>query len=277
MNSRPKKQLGQHFLVDQHVLADIVHAIAPQPSDRLVEIGPGPGALTLPLLDAAGKLLAIELDRDLVPVLAERATSHGELELIRASVLKVDLDELAARLDGPLRMVGNLPYNISSPILFHCLAHRPAIHDMTFLLQKEMAERIVAGPGSKTYGRISVMVQLACRADLLLEVGPQAFRPPPKVDSALIRLTPRPEAEQPDVDGKLLADVVRAAFSQRRKTLANALKRLMPREHIEAAGIDPSLRAEALTPAEFIALARQFQPSHADWQRAQGRFSDNRT
>lgn len=259
MSPALKKALGQHFLVDRDVLANIVHAISPLPGERLVEIGPGDGALTLPLLDAASSLTAIELDRDLHPVLAARAAAHGELQLVGADVLDVDLAALADSLGGPLRLVGNLPYYVSSPILFHCLAHREAIVDMTFLLQKEVVDRVVAAPGSKTYGRLSVMLQLACTASALLEVPPEAFRPPPKVRSALLRLVPRPAAELPQVDPATLAAVVKAAFAQRRKTLANALGGLLDRAGIQAAGIDPGLRAEALPPEAFVLLARSLQ------------------
>lgn len=255
MTPRLKKHLGQHFLSDVGVLGRIVQAIRPRRGDRLVEIGPGGGALTLPLLDAAGTLTAIEIDRDLHAPLRARARAHGDLDLIERSVLEVDLTALAAARGGPLRVVGNLPYNLSSPILFHCLTHRAAIVDMVFLLQREVVERVVATPGGKTWGRLSVMIQLACRGEALFEVPPQAFTPPPKVASALLRLVPRPEAEQPQVDAVRLARVVRAAFGQRRKTLGNALREVLPRAAIEAAGIDPGLRAEALAPADFVRLA----------------------
>ena len=256
MSTRLKKHFGQHFLHDRDILDRIVHAIRPRPDQTLVEIGPGAGALTLPLLDLAGHLIAIELDRDLHQPLRERASGHGELELIEANVLDVDFSTLATRAGAPLRVVGNLPYYLSSPILFHCLAHRTAIGDMTFLLQKEVVQRIVAEPGSKIYGRLSVMLQLACRTEALLEVPPSAFTPPPKVDSALVRLVPRPESEQPDADPATLGEIVRAAFGQRRKTLANALKRHLDAGQIQAAGIDPRARAETLPPDAFVRLAR---------------------
>ena len=248
-----KKRFGQHFLHDATILQRIVQAIAPRAGDRVVEIGPGDGALTLPLLRALGRLTVIELDRDLVPRLRASAEAVGALEIVNADVLGVDLTALAR--GEALRVVGNLPYNISSPILFHCIDHLDAIRDMHFMLQKEVVERMAAAPGSKVYGRLSVMLQLACRVEPLIEVPPGAFRPPPKVDSAVVRLLPRPRAERPgDRDGSV-ADIVRAAFGQRRKTLANALHGLLDADRIAAAGIDPRKRAEQLEPAAFVALA----------------------
>ena len=248
-----KKRFGQHFLHDPAILRRIVQAIAPQRGQRVIEIGPGDGALTLPLLRELGQLTVIELDRDLVPRLRAAASGVGELEIINADVLTVDFSALAAA--GKLRIVGNLPYNISSPILFHCIDHIDAIDDMHFMLQKEVVERMAAVPGSKVYGRLSVMLQLVCRVDPLLNVPPGAFRPPPKVDSAVVRMTPRPLAERPVVDGALVARVVKAAFGQRRKTLSNALSGVATMDRIVAAGIDPRTRAEQLPPAAFVALA----------------------
>jgi 16S rRNA (adenine1518-N6/adenine1519-N6)-dimethyltransferase len=298
-----RKRFGQHFLHDQGILRRIVEAIAPQPGDRLVEIGPGEGALTLPLLRACGHLTAIELDRDLIASLAERARSVGDLEIISADVLTVDFSGLSRSSmdsagpsrpsmdsgalgllpgalgllpggpsrpsmasgalgllpggDAKLRVVGNLPYNISTPILFHCLEHAAAIRDMHFMLQKEVVDRMGAPPGSKTYGRLSVMLQLRCTVEPLFKVPPGAFRPPPKVDSAIVRLTPLPAHALPDTDARLIERVVRAAFGQRRKTLGNALREVATVAQINAAGIDPRARAEQLTPSAFVALARQ--------------------
>src|SRR3954463_5884638 len=209
MQHIPRKRFGQHFLHDQGILRKIVLAIAPERGDNIVEIGPGEGALTLPLLRELGRLTAIELDRDLVPRLRAAAAGIGDIEIINADVLTVDLSALAER--GPLRIVGNLPYNISSPILFHCIDHIDAIRDMHFMLQKEVVERMAAAPGSKVYGRLSVMLQLACRVDPLLSVPAGAFRPPPKVESAVVRLTPRAVAERTFGDAALLARVVKAA------------------------------------------------------------------
>ncbi len=210
MTHIPRKRFGQHFLHDPGILRKIVQAIAPQPGDDVVEIGPGEGALTLPLLRELGRMTVIELDRDLVPRLRAAAEGIGELEIVNADVLTVDFSAL--RRKGPLRVVGNLPYNISSPILFHCLDHIDAIRDMHFMLQKEVVERMAAAPGSKVYGRLSVMLQLVCRVEPLLRVPAGAFRPPPKVESAVVRLTPRPVAERPIADAGLLADIVRAAL-----------------------------------------------------------------
>ena len=275
MNDRerhvPRKRFGQHFLHDPGILARIVAAIAPKPADRIVEIGPGEGALTLPLLRKAGHLTAIELDRDLIEPLRAKAQGVGELTIVNADVLKVNFAEFARdgriRL-GPsrpsvasgalalLRIVGNLPYNISTPILFHCLEHAGAIEDMHFMLQKEVVDRMAAAPGSKTYGRLSVMLQLRCTVEPLLHVPPGAFRPPPKVDSAVVRLVPLPAQQLPDVDFALVEKLVRAAFGQRRKTLSNALSDHASAADIVAAGLDPRARAEQLAPEAYVALAR---------------------
>ncbi|HEY2395671.1 MAG TPA: 16S rRNA (adenine(1518)-N(6)/adenine(1519)-N(6))-dimethyltransferase RsmA [Rudaea sp.] len=265
----PRKRFGQHFLHDQGILRRIVEAIAPQPTDRIIEIGPGEGALTLPLLRAAGHLTAIELDRDLIVSLGERARGIGDLAIISADVLTVDFASLsrpsmASGALGLLRIVGNLPYNISTPILFHCLDHAAAIRDMHFMLQKEVVERMAAPPGSKTYGRLSVMLQLRCTVEPLFRVPPGAFRPPPKVDSAIVRLTPLPAHALPDADAELIDRVVRAAFGQRRKTLGNALRDVATSAQINAAGIDPRSRAEQLAPAAFVALARTIAATRAE-------------
>ncbi|HEY0181107.1 MAG TPA: 16S rRNA (adenine(1518)-N(6)/adenine(1519)-N(6))-dimethyltransferase RsmA [Dokdonella sp.] len=253
-----KKRFGQHFLRDAAVLRRIVDAIAPRPGDRVVEIGPGEGALTLPLLRALGRLTVVELDRDLIPRLRDAAAGVGELEIVHADVLAVDLRALAH--GAPLRVVGNLPYNISSPILFHCLDQLDAIEDMHFMLQREVVERMAAPPGGKVYGRLSVMLQLACRVEPLFEVPPAAFRPPPKVDSAVVRLVPLAPERRPRADPATLARVVRDAFGQRRKTLANALAGVLAPERIVAAGVDPRARAEQLDPHAFVALAAAAEP-----------------
>jgi 16S rRNA (adenine1518-N6/adenine1519-N6)-dimethyltransferase len=255
-----RKRFGQHFLHDPGILRRIVEAIAPQPEDRLVEIGPGEGALTLPLLRACGHLTAIELDRDLIASLAARARDIGDLNIISADVLTVDFSKLAGlsrpSIASKLRIAGNLPYNISTPILFHCLDHAAAIRDMHFMLQKEVVDRMAAPPGSKTYGRLSVMLQLRCTVEPLFRVPPGAFRPPPKVDSAIVRLTPLPTQALPDADSGMIDRLVRAAFGQRRKTLSNALRDLATAKQIDAAGIDPRARAEQLAPSAFVALAQ---------------------
>ena len=249
----PRKRFGQHFLHDPGVLRKIVQAIAPKPGEDVVEIGPGEGALTLPLLRELGRLTVIELDRDLIPRLREAAQPVGELTIVEADVLTVDFSALAR--GGSLRVVGNLPYNISSPILFHCLDHVDAIRDMHFMLQREVVDRMAAAPGSKVYGRLSVMLQLCCRVEPLLRVPAGAFRPPPKVESAVVRLTPLTPAERTFADAALLARIVKAAFGQRRKTLSNALGSVASADEIAAAGVDPRARAEQLAPREFVRLA----------------------
>ncbi|MHB1057784.1 MAG: 16S rRNA (adenine(1518)-N(6)/adenine(1519)-N(6))-dimethyltransferase RsmA [Rhodanobacter sp.] len=259
MNARPKKSFGQHFLHDRRYIDRIVSAVAPRPEDFVVEIGPGEGALTLPLLSAAGKLTAIELDTDLIPGLQARATAAGELHVIHADVLKVDFTALAHSHGVPrLRIAGNLPYYISSPILFHCVEHAAAIQDMHFMLQKEVVDRMAAEPGSKVYGRLSVMLQLACRVEPLFDVPPEAFRPPPKVESAVVRLQPLSPGELHDARPEHVHAVVKAAFGQRRKTLSNALRQLLDSDAIRRADVDPRARAETLAPADFVRLAKVY-------------------
>jgi 16S rRNA (adenine1518-N6/adenine1519-N6)-dimethyltransferase len=253
-----KKHLGQHFLHDRAIVEKIVLAVNPQPGDRLVEIGPGQGAITFPLLKKHGTLTAIEFDRDLIAPLAAAAREFGELRIVSGDVLGVDFTSLAA--DGQdasaqIRLVGNLPYNLSSPILFHALDHAAAIRDMHFMLQKEVVDRMAAAPGSKVYGRLSVMLQAYCTVTPLFMVPPGAFRPPPKVDSAVVRLLPRAPDSIGIDDPKRFAHVVRAAFGQRRKTLRNALHGVADSEMIEAAGLRPDARAEQVEVAGFIRLA----------------------
>ncbi len=248
-----KKSLGQHFLHERGVVDKLVMAIDPRPGDRIVEIGPGQGALTFPLLDRHGALTAIEFDRDLLEPLTAAATAHGELTLINSDVMNVDFTALAAGI--PFRLVGNLPYNLSSPILFHALDHAAVVRDMHFMLQKEVVDRMAAGPGSKVYGRLSVMLQAYCTVTALFMVPPGAFRPPPKVDSAVVRLVPHPPEQVGINDPRRFADIVRAAFGQRRKTLRNALSSVCTADDIVRAGVDPQSRAEQLAVADFIALA----------------------
>lgn len=256
---RAKKALGQHFLHEPAYIERIVDAVSPRPGDRLVEIGPGQGALTLPLLRRHGTLTVIEFDRDLVAPLTRAAAGHGNLEVINRDVLEVDFTALAGG-GPPLRVVGNLPYNISSPILFHMLDHAAAVADMHFMLQKEVVERMAAGPGSKAYGRLSVMLQAGCLVMPLFEVPPEAFRPPPKVDSAVVRLAPRPPGEAGIQDPARFSAVVRAAFGQRRKTLRNALAGLCGPEQFEAACIAPGTRAEQVPVEGFVRLANAACP-----------------
>ena len=251
--AKAKKHLGQNFLHEQSIIEKIVQAVNPKPGDRLVEIGPGQGAITFPLLDRHGELTVIEFDRDLIAPLTEAARSHGDLTVVHRDVLKVDFGALAD--GGRIRLVGNLPYNLSSPILFHALDHAAAISDMTFMLQKEVVERMASGPGSKVYGRLSVMLQAYCTVTPLFTVPPEAFRPAPKVDSAVVRLVPLPPESIAVRDRGSFERVVRDAFGQRRKTLRNALSKLCDAGAIEAAGIRPDARAEQIEVGDFIRLA----------------------
>jgi len=249
----PKKNLGQHFLHDRGVIEKIVLAVNPKPGDALVEIGPGQGAITFPLLRKHGALTVVEFDRDLITPLMEASEGIGELTIIHKDVLKVDFGKLAG--EGRVRLVGNLPYNISTPILFHVLEHAEAIEDMHFMLQKEVVDRMGADPGSKTFGRLSVMLQAVCRVTPLFDIGPEAFRPPPKVDSAVVRLVPKPAAEIGIHDTALFEALVRDGFGKRGKTLRNAVQKICSGDDILAAGLRPEARAEQLEVAQFIALA----------------------
>lgn len=253
-----KKHLGQNFLHERSVIDKIVQAVNPQPGDRIVEIGPGQGALTFPLLHKHGELTAIEFDRDLHAPLQAAARAHGALRLIEGDVLGVDFTALATELagaGGQIRLVGNLPYNLSSPILFHALDHAAVVRDMHFMLQKEVVERMAAGPGNKVYGRLTVMLQAYCAVTPLFIVPPGAFRPAPKVDSAVVRLVPKPREAIEVADHRTFANVVRAGFGQRRKTLRNALNGVAETAQIEAAGLRPDARAEQVDVAGFVRLA----------------------
>jgi len=249
---RPRKRFGQNFLHDPGVINRIVTAIAPDAGDHLVEIGPGRGALTGPLLDKTGRLDIVELDRDLVPRLEQHFADRGGLRIHNADALKFRFCELA---DGPLRVVGNLPYNISTPLIFHLIAQAECIRDMHFMLQKEVVDRLAASPNSGDYGRLSVMVQYYCRVENLFGVPPGAFYPPPKVHSAVVRLTPHRKPPVAVDDPDILAQVVTRAFAQRRKTLRNTLKGTLDADVIAGCGIDPTRRAETLTLTEFATLA----------------------
>ena len=251
---RARKRFGQHFLHDQNVIETILHAIDPQPGETIVEIGPGRGALTYPLLQRCKTLVAIELDRDLVPQLEKRAPAFGKLKVINEDILEFDVSTIAH--ESGLRLVGNLPYNISTPLMFHLLAAAHAIRDMHFMVQKEVALRIVAGPGDANYGRLSVMLQYQCDCQYLLDVAPGCFRPPPKVDSALVRLLPLDQPRHDVGDYVTFSGIVQSAFGQRRKTISNSLKMTLDRETIVACGIDPGLRAENLALSDFANLSR---------------------
>ena len=254
-----RKRFGQHFLHDPGVIARIVEAIDPDRERRLIEIGPGHGALTFPLLERAGRLEVIEIDRDLVPALIERAQGAGELIVHEADVLEVDFATLA----GPgrtLRLCGNLPYNISTPLMFHLLDASVAILDLHFMLQREVVARMAAQPDTGDYGRLTVMLAARCHVERLFDVGPGAFRPPPKVHSSIVRLTPHRTPPFAVRDATRFAAVVAAAFGQRRKTLRNALNGVVDPAGFAAAGIDPGRRAETLAPADFARLAATVAP-----------------
>lgn len=251
---RTRKRFGQSFLHDPNVIRRIVQEVEAKPDEQLVEIGPGKGAITTKMLAAAGRLDAVELDRDLIEPLARRCVEFGELTIHSADALTFDLCALRAGKER-LRLVGNLPYNISTPLLFRFLAQAACIEDMHLMLQREVVERIVAEPGSKTYGRLSVMVQTYCLATPLFTIGRGAFTPAPKVESAFLRLIPYRPLPHKVEDPPFLARLVAAAFSQRRKTLRNSLRGLVPIETMIALGLDPGSRAEEIAVATFIALA----------------------
>ena len=251
---RARKRFGQHFLHDQNVVQRIIGCIDPQATDHLVEIGPGLGALTLPLLRAAGRLEALEIDRDVIPRLVSSAAGIGELIVHETDALTFDLSTLRQGNER-LRVVGNLPYNISTPLLFHLLSARGVIADMHFMLQREVVARMAAEPDCGDYGRLTVMLAAYCRVEWLFDVGPGAFRPPPRVHSSIVRLVPHDEAPFKIADPKRFSAVVSAAFGQRRKTLRNSLSALVDAIGFETADIDPKRRAETLSPEEFARLA----------------------
>ena len=252
---RPRKRFGQHFLACEDTIARIVAAIAPRAGDTLVEIGPGRGALTVPLAalasDAGIDLHAIEFDRDLVPVLRRQFAEHRNVVIHEADALRFDF----ATLGGALRIVGNLPYNISTPLLFHLIGARDSILDMHFMLQKEVVDRLAADPGNRSFGRLTVMAGAFLHAERLFDVPPAAFRPPPRVVSTVLRLLPRREDAFEIDDPGFLREIVTRAFSQRRKTLRNALKPVMTEADFAALGIDPRSRPEELPVAVWVTLA----------------------
>ncbi len=251
---RPRKRFGQHFLHDPAIIGRIVRAINPRPGEHVVEIGPGRGALTAALLEHCAHLDVIELDRDLIPVLKRLDGAAQRLVIHQADALQFDFATLAA--DGrPLRITGNLPYNISTPLLFHLLDYAALIRDMHFMLQKEVVERMAAQPGSGVYGRLSVMVQYRCRVEDLFHIGPGAFTPPPKVQSAFVRLIPHATPPHAAQDEGCFEKLVKQAFAYRRKTLRNALKGLADAADLSAAGIDPGQRPETIGVESYVALS----------------------
>lgn len=249
---RARKRFGQNFLHDAGVIHRILRAIHAKPGERLVEIGPGQGALTEGLLDSGAQLDVVELDLDLIPILQAKFAGREN----QGDALKFDFSRLSQE-PASLRIVGNLPYNISTPLIFHLLEHAQLIRDMHFMLQKEVVERLAAQPGGGDWGRLSIMVQYHCRVEHLFNVGPGAFNPAPKVDSAIVRLVPHETLPHPARDHRQLERVVREAFNQRRKTLRNTLKGLLDAEAIEAAQVDGGLRPEQLDLAAFVRLSDQ--------------------
>lgn len=263
MSHQAKKRFGQNFLVDERIISDIIAAIRPEPGDNMVEIGPGLGALTRPLLKILDHLHVVEIDRDIIARLERdypQDDPEAKLVIHAGDALEFDF----ATLPAPLRIVGNLPYNISSPLLFHFAACAGCIRDMHFMLQNEVVERMVAGPSTPAYGRLSVMLQYRFRMEKLLDVPPESFRPVPRVDSAIVRMIPLPAGEIKVRNEKLFAAIVRTAFGQRRKTLRNTLRGYLDEADFERLGIDPQLRAENLAVTDFVRLANDLDEKPGD-------------
>ena len=250
MHHNPRKRFGQNFLVDQQIIAQIIHEIYPQKGERIIEIGPGLGALTRPLLQVLDHLDVVEIDRDIV-VKLEKEFPQEKLTIHATDALKFDFSVLGERL----RIIGNLPYNISTPLLFHLSQFSEQILDMHFMLQKEVVERMVGMPSTSDYGRLSVMLQYRFDMEYVFSVPAESFRPIPKVESAIVRMIPRSKASRVVKDEALFAQIVLAAFSQRRKTLRNTLHHFLKAEDFSALAIDPGLRAENLSVEKFIAIA----------------------
>jgi len=253
---KARKRFGQNFLQDQGIIRQIIRSIAPHTTDHMVEIGPGLGALTEEILDEAGALDAIELDRDLPPILRTKFFRFGDkFRIFEADAMKFDFKSLRKEDDRLLRIVGNLPYNISTQLIFHLLSHHGDILDMHFMLQKEVVDRLAAQPGDNHYGRLGIMAQYYCKVEPLFIVPPEAFDPVPKVDSAIVRLIPHQTLPLVAKDLKQLERVVKTSFTMRRKTLRNNLKEIISADTLTTLNIDPSLRPERLTLKEFITIA----------------------
>ena len=259
MRHQARKRFGQNFLVDPSVIDRIISIIAPRAGDLIIEIGPGREALTGPLLESGAELVVVEIDRDLAARLGQR---HPRLRVLCQDALKVDFAGLAE--GRPYRLVGNLPYNISTPLMFHLLDQSPLPLDMHFMLQKEVVERMIAGPGGKDYGRLSLMTRNLAEVESLLAVPPAAFEPQPKVDSAIVALRPRPAPLVPETLQQPFSLLVARAFTMRRKTLRNSLRGYLSLEQIEAAGIDPSTRPEQLSLEDFTRLAACYDALQAE-------------
>lgn len=252
MRHSPRKRFGQNFLQNRHIIDDIVRAINPQAGDNILEIGPGLGALTEPLLRRLNHLAAVEIDTDLQKYLSELPIAQGKLQLIAADALTLDYSQFGSQL----RVVGNLPYNISTPLLIHLLKFTSYIEDMHFMLQKEVVERMAAQPGSKAYGRLTVMLQYHCAVDHLFDVPPEAFDPQPKVESAVVRLIPHRVSPFEKISVVQLERLVASAFAMRRKTLNNNLKGIIRVEQLDTLGIDGSKRPEQISISEYVQLAK---------------------
>ncbi len=263
MKHKPRKRFGQNFLHDQQVINRIIACIAPRATDLLIEIGPGQAALTRPLLDSGAELHLIEIDRDLVSKLQGQFSDNSNITIHSCDALRVNLPEITA--NRPFRLIGNLPYNISTPLIFHVLQWHEQIVDMHFMLQKEVVDRMAAAPGSRTYGRLSVMTQFRCNITPLFDVLPESFSPAPRVCSSIVRLQPLKEPPADAGSFRNLERVVAAAFSKRRKTLRNSLREHFTAAQILATGIDPGQRAEQLSLSQFAALARSLptEPSNS--------------
>ena len=254
LGHQAKKRFGQNFLHNDAIISRIVDAINPEPGENLIEIGPGLGALTEPVVERAGDLSVVELDRDLAERLRHHPFLAKHLTIHEIDALKFDFSSLATA-EKPLRVFGNLPYNISTPLIFHLLSFKADIKDMHFMLQKEVVDRMAAQPDSKAYGRLSIMTQYQCEVESVMEIGPEAFQPPPKVDSAIVRLIPRRDIKNKVECLKTLNSVCITAFNQRRKTIRNSFKKLVSAEELESLGLIPTLRPENLTIDNYISLA----------------------
>jgi len=250
---KARKRFGQNFLHDHGVIRRIVACIGPRKGQRIVEIGPGKGALTEGIISVTERMDVVELDRDLIPLLKVNLFRYPELTVHEADAMKFDFTSLATEQN--IRVVGNLPYNISTPLIFHLLSQANVIEDMHFMLQKEVVDRLAARPGDSLYGRLSVMAQYYCSVESLFVVGPESFDPAPKVDSAIVRMTPHKILPFPVVDIKTLEDTVRIGFHQRRKTLRNNYKGILDNDAFEVLDIDPGLRPERLDVADFVRIA----------------------
>ena len=277
LGHQAKKRFGQNFLHNEAVISDIVDAINPEPGENLVEIGPGLGALTEPVIERAGKLSVVELDRDLAHRLRHHPFLAKDLTIYETDALKFDFAQLASE-EKPLRIFGNLPYNISTPLIFHLLTFKDKVKDMHFMLQKEVVDRMAAGPDCKTYGRLSIMTQYQCQVLPVMEIGPEAFKPAPKVDSAIVRLIPHSHIENPVKDINALNTVCLTAFNQRRKTIRNSFKKLLNVEQLAELNIDANLRPENLSLDDYIKLANFIvdNPPEVEPEKEKRRMSKNK-